>query len=111
MGLFSVNEGMHIEGDGISVDIIVIAIGKSGRDREACLEILGIKGLSKMCLFSSPDLVSLGHDIYIGILNETITEDQIRKRLKSMRYERDELKVILFYDMPNNYKIEFKRYD
>ena len=110
MGLFRVNEGMHIKGENFSIDIIVVAIGKSGKFREACLEILGINGLNKMCLFPSRDLVSLGHDIHIGILDKKITGDYIRKKLRYVNYEKDELKVRLFHDMPKEYKIEFRRY-
>ena len=93
-----INEGVHIESNGLSIDIIVIAIGKKLSYREACLEISGIEGLDKMCLFPSKKLSSLGHDIYIGMLAEKATEDQIAKRLRNISYKKDGLKVKIFYD-------------
>ena len=104
-----VNEGVNIKLNGFSIDITVIAIGNWTSRKEACLEVEGIEDIDKICLSPSEDLVSLGHDIFIGIYREDISyrisnEDLLRY----ITYDRDDNTVKICYDIPKEAIIKKK---
>lgn len=107
-----VNEGVNIKLNGYSIDITVVAIGNWGSRKEACLEVEGIDDIDKMCLSPSEDLVSLGHDIFIGVYREDrlyrISNEDL---LRYITYNRDDNVVKICYDIPDGAVIKKKYND
>ncbi|HLC87301.1 MAG TPA: hypothetical protein VJH65_03450 [Candidatus Nanoarchaeia archaeon] len=82
MGLFvshRVNEGMHIEGKGISVDVIVKEIGGDIKFRTAILEIKGVENLHYLNIKWFDGLVKIIDGVYVGVRDKRLSsKDKIR---------------------------------
>jgi len=63
----SVNEGLHIVGDQVSIDVIVRKIGGSKRWREADFEIRGVTNLETLHLSHSDGIVPLIEGVEIRV--------------------------------------------
>ncbi len=109
-----VNEGVHIEGKGVSIDIIVVAKGGSRRSGEACLEIIGVDGVDKMCLAPSEKLVHLGYDIYLGIfrreMDDSKTNEEVISIISYDKSEKQSERIEITYDIPRDFKWELRKY-
>ena len=114
MGAFRlrVNQGIHIDGEGVSIDVIVVARGGCRDGGEACLEIIGLDGVDKMCLASSENLVHLGKDIYLGILRSKkqrkLTNEELMRNVKYNGQVSERIRIA--YDIPRDFKCELRRY-
>ena len=106
------NEGLHIEGDGVSIDLIIVARGGHRYGGEACVEVIGLEGVDKMCLGPSEELVHLGNDIYIGVLRRERegkpTNEEVMRKIKY--YGGVSERIEITYDIPRNFRCEFRRY-
>ena len=72
MGLFrhhNLNQGMHIDGNGKSIDIILRGVRRLKDYREVDLEILGVPEMSSLCINSDDGLVKIIDGIKVGIRN------------------------------------------
>lgn len=75
MGLFQTrreNEGVNIEGNGRTIDIIVRRIGGTKRRREAYLEIQGVPNIKNLHLKYSDGLVKITDGVEIGIRDNVV---------------------------------------
>jgi len=92
------NQGMHIKGNGLSIDVIVVAIYGTRSCREACLEIIGVTGTNMIGVSYSKGLVKLIEDIEVGILNIKKSKDASNS-------------VTIYYSAPKKYSFQPKSYN
>ena len=115
------NRGAHIEGKGMSIDVIVTSITGNSRKREAMLKIVGVKGLDSLQLFQGEGFKRLTDDISIGIPDSSRLEyfvnnkqnHQMVKLIDAHGYNmvgHHSREVILMYKVGDDYKIERRNY-
>ncbi len=92
---YKLNNGLHIEGNGASLDIILRQIDGAGKEREAALEIISQQERKIIYLKNNTDPKEIYENIRIKVLRQK--EGKGRS-------------VSLLYIMPENYAISHKTY-
>lgn len=98
MDLFTeqkINEGVHIDGKGKSIDVILRKVGGSRRKREAYLEISGVEGLHTLKVAWYAGLI----EIVPGVDIEVVTGANPRSD-----------RVKFHYDMTEDFLLSRRRY-
>jgi len=96
MGLYryhKLNQGVHIEGGGLSIDLVVRKIGGTKKRREASLEVRGLSHTDRIYLYHNHITPLFASGIEIGIADPL---GQSRNGSNS---------VTIFYDVPKKYSI------
>jgi hypothetical protein len=85
-----IGEGMHIRGEGRSIDLTILKIKGRGYHKRVKLRVEGVDGLKELELSHGGELVKLIENISVGVGDS---------------HEKDLKKVSMVYSAPEEYKL------